>query len=158
MHTEIRPLTVDEVFDAPVFDALCDEYRAESLRNPDMLGGLPDRAGYQAIFDAGLLHPLGVFADGELVGICAVLISPVLHHHGKLIATTETLFVAKTHRAGGAGLALLRAAEGVALAAGAAGLYVNAPANGRLARILPRQGYHITNQMLYRSLNHITEK
>jgi len=152
MYAEIRPLTVDEVFGAPVFNALCDEYRAEALRNPDLSGGLPDRAGYQVMFDAGLLHPLGAFVGEQLVGICAVLVSPVLHHGGKLIATTETLFVAKAHRAGGAGLALLRAAESVALDAGASGLYVNAPVGGRLARVLPHQGYHATNQLFYRGL------
>jgi len=102
--------------------------------------------------DAGVLHPLGVFVGDELVGMCAVLVSPVLHHQGKLIAATETLFVAKAHRAGGAGLALLRAAESVALAVGAAGLYVTAPVGGRLEQILPRQGYHATNRVFYREL------
>lgn len=64
---------------------------------------------------AGVLHPLGAFADGQLVGLCTVLVTPVLHFGGKSIATTETLFVAQAYRAGGLGMQLLRMAELVVL-------------------------------------------
>ena len=150
MDPIIRPITVAEAFDSPVFAALVDEYREESLRNPDMLGAPPDREGYARMVEAGLLHPLGVFVGGELVGLCAVLVSPVLHFGGKVIASTETLFVAKAHRAGNVGIKLLRAAENVAARAGAGGLYVTAPTGGRLERVLPRAGYHETNRVFYR--------
>ena len=62
MEPTIRTITVAEAFDSPVFAALCDEYRAESLRNPDMVGALPDREGYARMVDAG--H--------EVTGILAV--------------------------------------------------------------------------------------
>lgn len=150
MEPTIRTITVAEAFDSPVFVALCDEYQAEALRNPDMMGALPDREGYARMVDAGLLHPLGVFVGEELVGLCAVLVTPVLHFGGKLIASTETLFVAEAHRAGGAGLRLLHAAEDVAARAGASGLYVTAPTGGRLERLLPRVGYHDTNRVFFR--------
>ena len=88
MEPTIRTITVAEAFDSPMFAALCDEYRAESLRNPDMMGALPDREGYARMVDAGLLHPLGVFVGEELVGMCAVLIAPVLHFGGKVVAST----------------------------------------------------------------------
>ena len=149
----IRKVTVPEVFDAPAFAELCREYQQEALRNPDLQGGLPDREGYTRMVDAGMLHPLGVFAGAELVGLCAVLVAPTLHFGAsRPIATTETLFVAAAHRAGGAGTALLRAAEAVAVQAGAAGLYVSCPAVGRLARILPGAGYAVTNQVFYRKV------
>lgn len=146
----IRAVTVAEVFDSPVFAALCDEYRAESLRNPDLLGALPDRAGYEHLVGAGLMSPLGVFVGEELVGMCAVLVTPVLHFGGKVIASTETLFIAEAHRAGGAGLRLLRAAEEIALRAGAGGLYVTAPSGGRLDQLLPGVGYRETNKTFFR--------
>ncbi|WP_173063972.1 GNAT family N-acetyltransferase [Sulfurimicrobium lacus] len=152
MEPTIRTITVDEAFDSPVFAALCDEYRTESLRNPHLIGALPDRAGYERMVDAGLLYPLGVFVGDELAGICAVLITPVLHFGGKLIASTETLFIAEAHRAGGAGMKLLRAAEAVAIHAGAGGLYVTAPTGGRLERLLPHVGYHETNRIFFRGL------
>lgn len=152
METTIRAITIDEAFDSPVFAALCDEYRDESLRNPDMIGALPDREGYARMVGAGLMHPLGVFVGDELVGLCAVLISPVLHFGGKVIASTETLFVAEAHRSGGAGMKLLRAAEEIAINAGAGGLYVTAPTGGRLERLLPHVGYHETNRVFFRGL------
>lgn len=152
MKFNIRAITVDEVFDSPAFSALCDEYREEASRNPNLLGAMPDREGYAQLVQAGLLHPLGVFAGDELVGMCAVLVTPVLHFGGKFIASTETLFVAKAHRSGGAGLKLLRAAEKVAAGAGAGGVYVSAPTGGTLERVLPRVGYHETNSVFFREL------
>lgn len=152
MTAEIRTITVDEAFDAPAFAALCDAYREESLRNPHMMGALPDREGYTRMVATGMLHPLGAFVDGELVGLCAVMVTPVLHFGGKCIATTETLFVAKEHRSGGLGTRLLRAAEAKARECGAAGLYVSCPDGGRLQQILPRMGYQVTNHVFYRGL------
>lgn len=152
MEPVVRPITAAEAFDSPTFVALCDEYRGESLRNPRMLGALPDRAWYERCIDAGLLHPLGVFVGEELAGLCAVLITPVPHYDGRRIATTETLFVAEAHRASGAGLKLLRAAEQVARDNGVDGLYVTAPSGGRLERILPHAGYTETNRVFHREL------
>ena len=88
----------------------------------------------------------------ELVGLCAVLIAPVLHFGGKVIASTETIFVAEAHRAGAVGRKLLHAAEEVAVLAGAGGLYVTAPTGGRLERLLPHVGYHETNRIFFRGL------
>lgn len=152
MKTEIRPITVAEAFDSPAFEELCNEYRSESLRNPHMLGALPDREGYARMVQAGVLHPLGAFADRQLVGLCTVLVTPVLHFGGKSIATTETLFVAQAYRAGGLGMQLLRMAELVARDCGAQGLYVSCPEGGRLQQILPRRGYHATNHVFYKGL------
>ncbi|MDR0439471.1 MAG: GNAT family N-acetyltransferase [Candidatus Accumulibacter sp.] len=152
MDTVIRPITVAEAFDSPAFVALCDEYRAESLRNPGLSGSLPDREGYTRLVDSGVLKPLGVFAGEELVGLCAIFITPVLHFGGRVIASTETLFVAEKYRAGGVGLRLLHAAELVARQAGADGLYVSAPSGGRLERVLPRAGYRETNRVFYRGM------
>jgi len=152
MEPVVRPITAAEAFESPTFAALCDEYRDEALRNPRMVGSLPDRACYEGWIAAGLLHSLGVFVGEELVGMCAVLITPVPHYSGRLIASTETLFVAEAHRASGAGLKLLRAAEQVARDNGVDGLYVTAPRGGRLERILPHAGYAETNRVFFREL------
>ena len=150
MKPSVRPITVDEAFDSPVFVALCDEYREESARDPGLMGALPSREPYTNMVNLGLMRPLGVFVDGELVGLCAVLITPVPHFDGRVLASTETLFVAQAHRAGGAGLQLLRAAEALAADAGASGLYVTAPVGGRLERVLPGMGYRETNRVFFR--------
>lgn len=152
MNYTVRPISVAEAFDSPVFAALCDEYREESLRNPNMLGASPDRVGYERMVQAGVMQPLGVFTGDELVGFCTVIISPVLHFGGKVVASTETLFIAKAHRASRAGITLLRSAEWVALQVGACGLYVSAPSGGRLERLLPHIGYHETNRVFFREV------
>lgn len=148
----VRIITAEEAFDSPTFSALCDEYREESLRNPNLLGAPPDREWYSCMVDAGMLCMLGVFVDQQLVGLCNVLVTSVPHFGGKVIASTETLFVAGAYRAGGAGMKLLRAAEQVAAEAGAGGLYVTAPTGGRLERLLPNVGYHETNRVFFRGL------
>jgi len=152
MEPVVRPITAAEAFDSPAFVALCDEYRGEALRNPHLRGAAPDRKTYEALISAGLLYPLGVFVGGALVGLCAVLVTPVPHYARRLIASTETLFVAQAHRASGAGLKLLRAAEQVARDNGVDGLYVTAPSGGRLERILPHAGYAETNRVFFREL------
>lgn len=149
---DVRPITVAEAFEAPLFGALCAEYRDEALRNPDLIGCAPDRAAYETMEARGIVRPLGVFAGGELVGFCAVLVTPSLHCGGNIMASTEALFVASEHRAGGAGVALLQAADQEAAKAGAAGLYVSAPVDGRLERVLPRCGFKAVNTIFYRSL------
>lgn len=150
MEPTIRTITVDEAFDSPMFATLCDEYRAEALRNPDLQGALPNREGYAQLVAAGIMVPLGVFLGDELIGLCAVLLTPVLHFGGKILASTETLFVAAAHRTNGTGRKLLKAAETVAKEAGAGGLYVTAPTGGRLERLLPHVGYHDTNRIFFR--------
>jgi GNAT superfamily N-acetyltransferase len=152
MDYVIRAATVAEVFDSPTFEALADEYRAESLRNPDLMGGLPDREGYARLAEMGMLRLLGVFLGADLIGVCTVLVTPVLHFGGKLIASTETVFVMEAHRASGAGTRLLLAAEALALEAGAGGLYITAPTGGRLEKVLPLAGYRETNRIFYRGL------
>lgn len=152
MEPTIRPITIDEAFDDPSFVALCDEYRDESLRNPNLLGALPNREAYAQLVEAGVLHPLGAYIDGTLIGLCFVLVSSVPHFTGKLIASTETIFISRAHRAGGIGRKLLRAAEEVAVQAGAGGLYVSAPTGGRLERLLPHVGYQESNRVFLRVL------
>lgn len=145
----IRPVTIAELFDAPNFAELRAEYEAESLRNPDMIGAPPNRAGYEQMERAGLLRPLGAFDGDRLVGFCVVLISPVLHFAGKVLATTESIFLSKGCRRNGAGIALISAAEDAAEEAGAKGLYITAPTDSSLSRVLPRLGYGQTNAVFY---------
>lgn len=147
-----RAITIADIFDSPTFAELCDEYRAESLRNDDLAGPEPDRAAYEHLESSGLIRPIGLFVGDLLVGWCIVLVTPVLHFAGKMIASTETLFISKAHRAGGTGRMLIKAAEEVAASVGVSGLYISAPSGGRLARLLPHLDYRETNILFYRGL------
>lgn len=146
-----RRVAFAELAEAPTFEVLCAEYARESA-NADLAGRAPDQQAYAALQAAGVAHFLGVFRGAELVGFACLLVTPVPHFEGRLIGTTESLFVAAAHRPGGAGIALLRAAEALARDLGATGLYVSSPAEGRLARVLPGAGYRETNRVFYRGL------
>lgn len=150
-HYHIQHATVAAVFNSPDFDALCAEYAEEALRNPALANTVPDREMYDRLDAAGMLAVLvAVSDDNAMVGFASVLMAPCMHHAGKLVATVETLFLAKAHRKGGAGLALLREAEALAKHVGAAGLYASAPVGGSLERILPRIGYTHVNTIFWK--------
>nr|WP_269805969.1 GNAT family N-acetyltransferase [Pseudomonas sp. NMI1173_11] len=100
---------------------------------------------------AGALHVVGAFAP-DLVGLASLLVYDLPHYAGRRICTMESFFVDPKHRAGGTGIRLLRAAEARALELGAMAMMVSAPANGRLATVLPRSGYRETNRVFMRAL------
>lgn len=135
---------------APALEALLAEYAAECAI--DGLG-VPDAQieTYQRMEAAGILHLLGAFINGDLVGFVSLLVSE-LPHYGRRVATTESLFVAKCARKSGAGLKLLKTSEQLAASLGAVGLLISAPYGGRLAKVLPRIGFQETNRVFFRSL------
>lgn len=150
MNLKLNRVSVAQVFDAPGFAALVEQYTAESCRDAGLIGALPDRDRYEAMEAVGLMRCAAAFADdGGIVGLCFVLISPVPHYKDRVIATVESIFLLPAYRKGGAGLALLDEAKLIAQEAGAAGLYVSAPSGGRLERILPRIGFAETNRIFY---------
>jgi len=148
----VRRVAAAELANAPAFASLCAEYAHESA-NADLAGCAPDYHAYASMEAAGVAHFLGVFRGEELVGFACLLVTPVPHFHGRLIGTTESIFVAAAHRPGGAGMALLRATEALARDLGATGLYVSGPAEGRLVQLLPAAGYRETNRTFYRGLH-----
>jgi GNAT superfamily N-acetyltransferase len=146
----IRDSSVAEVESAARFRRLAAEYAAESA-----IAGLPPpsakRDAYLRLERSGVLHMISATKDGQLIGLISVLMS-VLPHYGVPVAVSESFFVAKAHRKGGAGLKLLRAAEDKARALGSPGLLVSAPFEGDLFRVLPRRGYRETNRVFFRNL------
>lgn len=145
----IRRVAFAELAASPAFASLCAEYAQESA-NAALVGREPEHAAYLHMEQNGTAHFLGVFKCDDLVGFACVLVTPVPHFAGRLIGTTESIFVAAEHRTGGTGIALLHAAEALARELGACGLYVSGPAEGRLARVLPSIGYRETNRVFFR--------
>lgn len=148
----IQAVPVAEIERAPNFPVLAAEYAAELL-----IDGMPPPsakwAAYRQLEAQGLLHVLRATVGGTLVGFISVLAS-TLPRYGVPIACSESFFVTKTHRKTGAGLRLLRAAEDKAREAGSPLLLVSAPANGALAKVLPRAGYVETNRVFARKVGH----
>jgi GNAT superfamily N-acetyltransferase len=148
----IEACPIADLIAAAAFPQLAAEYARESLID-GMPAPAPDWNAYEALDAAGLLHGFAASIDGELVGFIAVLVS-TLPRYGRPIAVSESFFVAGAHRRSGAGLKLLRAAEDKARVLGCPGLLVSAPAEGVLARVLPRRGYAETSRVFFKGFGH----
>lgn len=145
----IERCSIADLRRSPSIDALLSEYEAESK-----IAGLPAADPqwplYEAMESAGALQALRATVRSELVGFIVLVVHRV-PHYSQLIAATESYFVAAAHRHTGAGIALLREAEKMAKERGAVCLFVSAPAEGRLARMLPGAGFIETNTVFFRS-------
>lgn len=147
---EIRRLTVAELDAAPELPALVDEHAAESAM-PELGTPAPQRATYYALEKAGVLFPLGAFDGDRLVGFALPIVAPP-PHYGVLAGTLESFFVAAADRKGGAGLALLAAAEDLARERGARALLVVAPVGSVLDAVLAERPYRHSNNVHVRAL------
>jgi len=155
MTIEIRKYTIGELDKAPNVLELFKEYEAESA-----IVGLPPISAkldlYLYLEKNGSLTIFGAFLRDVLIGFVTVL-APVIPHYGIVVATTESIFVAKKYRMTGAGLKLLKAAEDHAITVGSPGLLLSAPKDGALMSLLPRLGYTETSRIYFRKLNGISE-
>ncbi len=131
---------------------LIDEYTAEC--SITAIGPIdPQSHIYQAMENAGVSQCFGAFIDGKIVGFCNVL-TTVLPHYGRKMATIESLFVSKAHRDTSAGRELMAAVEAHAKDAGCVGILYSAPAGGKLEELLSLKwkSYKHTNTVFYRPL------
>ena len=148
---DLRAIPFAELETAATFPALVAEYLAES-QTPGMPPAAVRFDIYRDLEAKGLLHVLATFAaDRSLVGFLILLMS-VHPKYGVGFAASESFFVARSHRAGGAGLKLLRAGEALARELGSPGLLVSAPFDGDLAKVLPRVGYRESNRVFFKVL------
>lgn len=148
---EIREISFDQLFADPATAALFAEYADESS-----IAGMPpprpNEAQYLAIAQAGFAHVLAAFSGGEMIGFITLLVSPN-PHYSVVIGVVESFFVAHSHRATGAGLRLLRAAEARATERGAVGFLVSAPYGGRLADVMQAlSSYRETNRVFFKAI------
>ena len=146
----IKQVTLKELTSDPEFAGLIEEYADESaiagMPRPDYQFGL-----YRMLEMNGDFHFIAAHIEGKLVGFLTMGIT-VLPHYGKRVATVESYFVKQSHRSGGPGLDLLRAAEWLAKACGAIGILVSAPKGGKLSRVMPRAKYKHTNEVFFKEL------
>jgi len=146
----IRYCSIDEIEHAPNIEALMAEY-AEEAHNPELPSPNAQFEQYRKLQEIGMLGALGAFMGEELIGFVGVIRS-VMPHHGATLAMTESFFVAKAHRKGGAGLKLLRAAEQHAKEVGSPCLLVSTVHGSVLEKIMPSLGYRHCNSSFVRSL------
>lgn len=146
----IRYCSIDEIQHAPNIAALMAEY-AEESHNPELPDPNAQFEQYRKLQEVGVLGAIGAFKGDELIGFVGVL-SSNLPHHGARLAITESFFVAKAHRKGGAGLKLLKAAEMHARDIGSPCLLVNTVHGSALEQVMPKLGYRHSNSTFVRSL------
>jgi GNAT superfamily N-acetyltransferase len=131
---EIKPVSYSEILDAPNAAELLQEYSKDCVM-PDYN---PQRQMYAALENSGALHCFGAYADGILVGFVSV-ITGVMPHNGKLMATIESLFALPSHRKLGTGDALLSAVEKFAVEGKYVALIYTARAGSILEVVLSRR-------------------
>jgi GNAT superfamily N-acetyltransferase len=147
----VQPSTITALRTSPEITALLAEYAGEAA-----IAGLPTPTArwdaYAALELAGLLYVFTATDDGKLVGFINVLVAPHTHYVQPL-ATSESFFVTRTHRAGGVALRLLALAEKKAAEFRCESLLVSAPSGGKLAEVLPRLGYAETNRVFFKQVS-----
>jgi len=149
--TEVRLVTPDEFLACANYQALFAEYAAESSTE-GLPAPQPDMALYRALHASGCMHTLAAFQGDTLIGFL-VMLAHRNPHYGITLAVAESLFVAAAHRAGGAGLRLMREAEDLGARLGAAGIFLSAPAGGKLERMMQASSaYRHSNTVFFRSL------
>lgn len=130
---------------------LQEQYAAECSL-PELGECEPQRDLYAAMEASGGLQCFGVYEDDSLVGFVTALIY-VLPHYGRKIATTESIFLAKSHRTGHAGLGMLRFVEEHAKKNGCTAVLYTAPEGSRFSSLLEiRPDYRHSNNVFVKAL------
>ena len=109
----------------------------------------PDAQKMLDICTAGGSIAIGLYKKHSIVGYSLTFLFPSLFDKHVIFAQNAGIFVEKSHRSGGAGLALIRETEAQAKARGAAVILFSSPVQSALCDILPRRGYSST-EILYR--------
>ena len=139
----IGKCSVAEILDEANARSLIAAY-ADECCVPD---AVPQREMYLAMELAGMLTCFGAYVDGELVGFVSVIVS-VMPHHGKLVATVESLYAAPEYRDRGAGIGLMGVAERHAEESGCVCLTYTARVGSRLETVLAlRAGCERSHEM-----------
>lgn len=148
---EIKQITYQELIELPGFDAAVSAYALECSMVE--IGIAKQSAGtYAALSDAGKIQILAAVNNGRLIGFVTLIVSELPHYCGRMIAVTESFFVASDDRKSGAGAKLIKAAEKVAKGLGAVTFLVSAPAGSALERVAPLWGYRHSNTVFARAL------
>ncbi len=141
IQVTIQSVRFSVILDAPNSADLIRAYATECLV-PD---SQPQPAIYAAMEKAGVLKCFAAYAGNVLVGFISIL-TAVMPHDGRLLATVESLFVSPDHRDTGAGNLLLDAAEEYARDSGCSKLAATARVGSAFDKVLTRRaGYKLTH-------------
>lgn len=149
---EVKRCAVTDLLAHPNMPALLAEYAVESAI-PGMPSPTPDFETYKKLEASGGAVALGLFHDDQLIGFLHILVY-LNPHYSTRLAVVESFFVGGEHRNTGGGLMLLHEAETVANERDARGIFISAPAFGRLAAVMSRLSrYTETNRVFFQGLH-----
>lgn len=146
---DVRPCTIAEVFGSPEFLPLIEEYAAECAVL-DLPHPRAQMASYEQLEVMGNLTAFGAWLDGALIGFIGVML-PKLLHYDETVAVSQSFFVGAAHRRTGAGLRLLKLAEGFSKEKKTPGFLVSAPLFSDLSDLLPQVGYTPCSAIFFKS-------
>ncbi len=110
----------------------------------------PNVTIYAALETSGMLHSFAVYDGENMIGFANIL-TPILPHYSKRVATVESLFVSPKHRGTGVGHELMETIEQFAANQGCVGILYSAPSGGELEKLMEKQAQR-TNVVFFRSL------
>lgn len=105
----VLSISYAEILGAPNAAGLLREYEAECSL-PELAPIAPQAEAYAAMERTGNFQCFGVYEGDVLLGFASVL-TYVVPHYGKRIATVESFFLAGAHRRGRTGHGLMNAIE-----------------------------------------------
>lgn len=147
--TGIRLCAFEEVAASGLLELYANECAINGLPRP-----VADPARYKNMIAVNSMKVLGYFVNGQLTGFITIMFIDTPHYAKCCIASMESFFVHPDHRAGGAGLKLLKAAEDFAQESNAIGFMVSAPISSPLLDVLNRiKRYRMTNVVFIRGFN-----
>jgi len=127
--SEVRAIRYADVLGAPNAAELISGYAAEC--SVPMVGVInPQVDIYSAMEQSGIARCFGVYDGKTLVGFSNVM-HTMLPHYGVKVAATESLYIDKDYRRGGAGSRLMSAGECDARESGCVSALYSAPVNSR---------------------------
>lgn len=145
----LRVATLDELLQHKDFEGLVAAY-AEECAMAGMPPPKPDLDMYARMEAAGLMRVILAEQGVELQGFAVVLVSTI-PHYSEVLGVTESIFVARSARAGGTGWRLVKFIEKVVADEGAIGLLISAPVASRLADVLfAADDYGHTNVVFFK--------
>lgn len=143
----IRPVTYEDILNDPNAQGLLEEY-AKECSLPELGEPCPQPELYKLLESKGGMQVFGVYdgycKDDPLVGFASVLIY-MLPHYGKMVATTESIFISREYRKTTYGVDLMGFIESYARHMGVETFLYSAPVGSRFDRLLASVSRHSNN-------------
>ena len=133
---EVKDVPASAIWTSQEFEQIVRDYCEES-GNPEIGEADPSIEYYQRMEKYGVLRCAAAYEGERIVGI-VVVVTTLYPHFGKRVASVESLWLDRKHRAGGAGLKLIRKAQAMAREMGAVGIHYGARSGSRLAQLYGR--------------------